>query len=134
MNDWLLPYQQWDQISAFPDAQGRFYDPDKPYGPPHASSTGVYLEGLIDAFRLARSIGDEHRARRYALIIRRGLRNVMQLQYSSLQECAALPNPEMTLGGVRTTEYNNVIRVDNVQHNLMAVLKILQTDGFNWTE
>lgn len=58
----------------------------------------------------------------------------MQLQYSSLQECAALPNPEMTLGGVRTTEYNNVIRVDNVQHNLMAVLKILQTDGFNWTE
>lgn len=134
MNDWLIPFQQWDKMAAFPDAQGRFYDPDKPYGPPHASSTGVYLEGLIDAFRLARSIGDEARAQRYALTIRRGLRNVMQLQYSSLQECAALPNREMALGGIRTTEYNNVIRVDNVQHNLMAVLKILQTDGFHWTE
>jgi len=133
MNDWLLPYQQWDQITAFPDAQGRFYDPDKPYGPPHASSTGVYLEGLIDAFRVARSIGDEVRALRYALTIRRGLRNVMQLQYSTSYECSAYADGAMAFGGVRTTEYNNVIRIDNVQHNLMAVLKILQTDGFIWT-
>ena len=134
MNDWLLPYQQWDQIAAFPDAQGRFYDPDKPYGPPHASSTGVYLEGLIDAFRLARAIGDEARAQRYALTIRRGLRNVMQLQFSALYECSSYANGATALGGIRTTEYNNVIRIDNVQHNLMAVLKILQTVDFPWPQ
>lgn len=134
MNDWLLPLQQWDEIADFPDAQGRFYDPDKPYGPPHASSTGVYLEGLIDAFRLARRIGDDSRARRYARAIRRGLRNIMQLQFSEPCECNALPNGEMARGGVRTTEYDNVIRIDNVQHNLMAAIRILETPDFLWTD
>ena len=28
-------------------------------------------------------------------------------------------------GGVRNTVYDNVVRVDNVQHNLMAVFKVL---------
>lgn len=132
LNDWLLPLQQWESVADFPDAQGRFYDPDKPFGPPHASSTGVYLEGLIDAFSVARDVGDEVRAQRYSLAIRRGLRNVMQLQFSEPYECAALPNREKTLGGIRTTEYDNVIRIDNVQHNLMAILKILRTDDFPW--
>ncbi|MBI4703569.1 MAG: hypothetical protein HY744_20855, partial [Deltaproteobacteria bacterium] len=32
---------------------------------------------------------------------------------------------ERVRGGVRTTVWDNTIRVDNVQHNLLAVLKIL---------
>lgn len=31
MNDWLLPFQQWEQVKA-EDCKGRFYDPDKPWG------------------------------------------------------------------------------------------------------
>jgi hypothetical protein len=58
MNDWLLDVQQWDEQRAFPDTMGRFHDPNRPFGPPHASSTGVYMEGLVDAWRLARSVGD----------------------------------------------------------------------------
>lgn len=42
MNDWLLPFQQWEQVKA-EDCKGRFYDPDKLWGPPHASATGVSL-------------------------------------------------------------------------------------------
>jgi hypothetical protein len=30
------------------------------------------------------------------------------------------------LGGIRTEAYDNTIRVDNVQHGLMALLKILK--------
>ena len=45
MNDWLLGVQQWE-TAPHPDCRGRFYDPDRPFGPPHASSTAVYLEGL----------------------------------------------------------------------------------------
>lgn len=56
----------------------------------------------------------------------------MQLQFSDHDECIAFPAPEKRLGGIRTTEYNNVIRIDNVQHALMAALKILQTENFPW--
>ena len=61
MNDWLLAMQQWD-TAQYRDLWGRFYNPDFPdYGPPHASSTGVYIEGLADAYRLADDIGDTKR-------------------------------------------------------------------------
>ena len=62
MNDWLLGMQQWDG-APYPDTKGRFYDPDRPqFGVPHASSTGVYLEGLAEAQRLASIVGDRRRA------------------------------------------------------------------------
>ena len=37
-----------------------------------------------------------------------------------------------TMGGIRTTEYQNTIRVDNVQHNYLATLKILAHAEFPW--
>jgi hypothetical protein len=52
MNDWLVDLQQWEGVA--PDLAGRFYDPPNDYGAPHASSDGVYLEGLIAAYRVAR--------------------------------------------------------------------------------
>jgi hypothetical protein len=125
MNDWLLEVQQWDDV-VYPDLQGRFYDPDRPFGPPHASSTGVYLDGLIDAYTLAKAIGDDERTDRYRLAIRRGLRSVMQLQFADDVDMYYVTGDERdrVLGGLRTNPYDNEIRVDNVQHNLMAVLKI----------
>lgn len=124
MNDWLLSMQQWEAAPS-PDMRGRFHDPQRPqYGPPHSSSTGVYLEGLIDAFELAREIGDNTRLQSYRIAIVRGIRSIMQLQYKSEAECFYVKNIEKVLGGVRTTVYDNGIRIDNVQHGLMALLKI----------
>lgn len=129
MNDWLLPVQQWPKNPEYRDILGRFYDPDRPFGPPHASSTGVYLEGLIDAFALARSLGDEERMKNYRIAINRGLRSVMQLQFvDDIDMFYISPsNRRYVEGGIRTTEYNNEIRCDNIQHNLMAMIKILDT-------
>lgn len=125
MNDWLLAIQQWES-AEYPDLRGRFYDPKRPhYGPPHASSTGVYLEGLIDAFQLAREMDDAERMAGYRLAIRRGLRSVIQLQFRGDVDCFYVQERDRVLGGIRTEVYNNEIRVDNVQHNLMAILKIL---------
>jgi hypothetical protein len=43
MNDFLVGFQEWDD-SRYDDLRGRFYDDDRrQYGPPHASSTGVYI-------------------------------------------------------------------------------------------
>ncbi len=124
MNDWLLSMQQWDS-AEFPDMQGRFYDPARAYfGPPHASSTGVYMEGLIDAFSIAKELGDQTRAENYRITILRGIRSLMQLQYKDAIDCFYIKHVDRVLGGVRTTVYDNTIRIDNVQHGLMALLKI----------
>jgi hypothetical protein len=131
MNDWLLPFQQWDQVKA-EDCRGRFYDPDKPWGPPHASATGVYLEGLADAFQLAVDERDAKRAEAYALVIKRALRDVLQLQFRTDVDMFYISKRERVIGGLRTTEYNNEIRVDNVQHNLMALMKLLANPDFPW--
>lgn len=127
MNDWLIDaMQQWEG-TMYPDAMGRFYSPKVgKYGPPHASSTGVYMEGIIDAFCLARQFGDEERRERYRLSLVRGLRSCMQLTYWNDTDMFYVKEPERVRGGVRTTVYNTRIRVDNIQHNLMAILKILE--------
>ncbi len=126
MNDWLLDTQQWDEAPA-PDAAGRFYNPERPdYGPPHASSDGVYLEGLIAAYRLASAVRDQARTEAYREAIARGLRHLMQLQFADEVDMYYVSKPARVSGGLRTTVYDNIIRVDNVQHGLLAVLDILE--------
>jgi hypothetical protein len=125
MNDWLLSMQEWEK-AVYPDTKGRFYDADRAhYGPPHASSTGVYLEGLIDAYSLAKEVGDTARAERYREVILRGVRSLMQLQFADEVDMYYVSQRRYVEGGIRTTVYNNEIRVDNIQHGLMALLKIL---------
>lgn len=126
INDWLLGVQEWDG-ARYPDSRGRFYDGSRPFGPPHASSTGVYLEGLIYAYRLARATGDEQRSAAYRRAILRGLRSLMQLQYVDEVDMYYISKRKAVQGGIRTTLYDNSIRVDNVQHGLMGILNILQT-------
>jgi hypothetical protein len=129
MNDWLLGVQQWREQPAHPDTQGRFYDPDRPFGPPHASSTGVYLEGLIDAHSMAEATGDAKRARAYRRAILRGLRSLLQLQLDDDVDLYYVTERERVRGGVRTTEHDDRIRCDNVQHGLMAAIRILDRWG-----
>lgn len=124
MNDWLLDVQQWDKAPA-PDCRGRFFDPHRPFGPPHASSTAVYLEGLADAFALARALGDTLRADRYRATILRGLRSLAQLTFKDERDMFYIMDRDRLRGGVRTNEYDNAIRIDNVQHSLVALQKIL---------
>ncbi len=125
MSDWLLSMQR--VRARFPDAAGQFYDPKREeFGPPHSSSTGVYIEGLIDAFALARELGDEARRERYREAIVRGIRNIMQLTYLDPVEAWYGFDPARVIGGVRSNIYNNRIRCDNVQHNLMGILKVLE--------
>ena len=125
MNDWLLGVQQWE-TAPHPDCQGRFYDPSRPFGPPHASSTAVYLEGLADAFALARTIGEHDRVDRYRTAILRGLRSLSQLTFKDDVDMFYIAKRDAVRGGVQTSEYDNAVRVDNVQHALTAIDKILK--------
>ena len=132
MNDWLLPMQQGPE-AGHPDLIGRFYDPEHPeYGPPHASSTGVYLEGLADALDLARGEGDEARAVAYASTIQAGIRSLRQLQFKDEADMFYVGERGRVAGAVRTNPHDNTIRVDNVQHGLMALLKLLALGPERW--
>ena len=127
MNDWLLRVQQPAGAPGHPDTAGRFYAPDRDFGPPHASSTGVYLEGLCDAFKLAGLVGDQARAMAYAQAIRRGLRSARQLQFAGPVDWLGLTDRQRQQceGAFRTTEYDNTIRCDNVQHIFQACQAVL---------
>lgn len=128
MNDWLVPVQQWP-MPDHPEFAGRFHDPGRPFGPPHASATGVYLEGLADAYQMAISLADAERQERYRLAICRGIRSLSQLVFRDEADLCYIQQRERVRGGVRTTTYDNIIRVDNVQHGLLALLKVLE--GFH---
>jgi hypothetical protein len=132
MSDWLLGVQQWDE-APWEDCRGRFFAPDRPFGPPHASSTAVYLEGLSEAFRIARVTGDSQRSRAYRIAILRGLRSLAQLTYKGVNDMNFHSKRDWLLGGVRSNEHNNNIRLDNVQHAIMAILGVISVfDNQDW--
>jgi hypothetical protein len=130
MNDWLLDMQQWE-TAPYPDLRGRFYHPERPdYGPPHASATGAYLEGLVAAYRIARSVGEQERMEKYARAIWRGLRSICQLQFRDPVEMFYISRKSRVRGAIRTEVYDNEIRVDNIQHALMALLELRSFSDF----
>lgn len=117
MADWLLGFQRGDETC--PDLVGRFYDPDRRhYGPPHASSTAVYVEGLIAAEGVASRAGEETRAEAYGSAIGAGLVNLMNLQIKPPE--ALLHAAPLAAGGIKTNPFDWTIRIDNVQHTLAA--------------
>jgi len=128
INDWLLPMQQWDGLP--PDMQGRFYDPLRPeFGPPHAASTGAYLEGLAAATVLARKAGDQARISAYELVVNRGLRSLRQLQFRDEHDAFYVSRKQRVMGALRTEVYDNAIRVDSAAHALLAATRILRSEG-----
>ena len=129
ISDWLLPMQQWDGLPT--DLRGRFYNPKRPeFGPPHASSTGVYLEGFADAEALARAVGDWSRASAYQRAIRRGLRSLRQLQFRDERDAYYVSRKKRVMGALRTEVYDNAVRVDSAGHALAAAVKIMRPIEF----
>jgi hypothetical protein len=130
MNDWLLSMQQWDTLPSI-DARGGFYDPmSTADGLPCAATTGEYLQSLVDAYRLAGQASDSARASTYELAIWRGLRSIRQLQFKDDIDMFYISKRTKVAGAVRTTVYDNTIRIDNVQQNLMAMLKLCHLPKF----
>ena len=129
ISDWLLPMQQWDGLA--PDLRGRFHDPSRPeFGPPHAASTGAYVEGLADALALARAVGDSRRAAQYEAVIGRALRCLRQLQFRDARDMFYVSRRERVRGALRTEAYDNAVRVDSAAHALAAAIKVLRPMQF----
>jgi AMMECR1 domain-containing protein len=127
MNDWLVNEMLWDSLEPYPDYVGRFYSAQHPdYGPPHAASTSVYIEGLSDAYKLAKKLGQTERAEKYRNAIILGMRSIINLQYRD-GTMFYLNNTELARGGIRTRETDNSIRIDNTQHTIMAFINVYES-------
>jgi hypothetical protein len=131
MNDWLIENMEVWEESAFDDEKGQFHSRERDYGAPHASATGVYIEGIIDAYAMAKAVGDTAREERYRLSLSRAIRSVMQLQFVDDIDMFYVTDRVRTKGGLRTTVIRNEVRVDNVQHVLMGLLKLLDRFAAN---
>jgi hypothetical protein len=119
MSDWLAGTQLNEHNCPWPEMWGGF----APYTPGRAGvSTASYLEGFIDALRLARQLGDAERARRYEQAIAAAVRFVIQLQVRP-EETYFIRSPQDAVGGIRTTPSHNHLRIDHCQHALMALCK-----------
>ena len=140
MNDWLVGIQHWYNPEArpregisktvfFSDIQGRFYDPKRSnFGKPHASATGVYIEGLVDAYRMAVEAGAEQQRKSYARSLKRAMHSVTQLQFQDAADMYYVRSEDRwrVRGGLRTQVYHNEIRNDKVQHVIMGSIKVLE--------
>lgn len=88
------------------------------------------MEGLADAFALARATGNHAHATRYERALARGLRSLRQLQFRGDQDTFYIFRKQRVLGALRTEVYDNSIRVDSAAHALLAAVKILQPLNF----
>lgn len=84
-------------------------------------SSAVYLEGFVDAVRTAEAMGDRQRAERYREVVRLGARFVVQLRFREA-EAYYVRSLRDTIGGVRSSPANSIMRIDNMQHALAAAL------------
>ena len=101
--------EMWGGIAA--------YEPDRA-----GVSTASYLEGFAEALRLARSVGDEARTKKYERVVRDAARFVLQLQVRP-EETYAMRSPQDAVGGIRTSPSLNLLRIDHCQHALVGLIE-----------
>jgi len=118
------------------DHVGRFFNPATPeYGTPHASSDGVFCEGLAYALEVAYLANDIPRVTEIEGALEIGFRHLSSLQYTD-SNSEFLPNSKAAIGGfrIRRTAHDapfsekpgSNVRIDSVQHTMDAMRKYFQ--------
>ena len=119
LTDWLAEKQLTPSNCAWPEMWGGIAAHQTGRA---GVATAAYLEGFADALALARKTGDHERSHRYEKVVRGAARFVMQLQVRP-EEAYFVRSPRDAIGGVRTTPALNLLRIDHVQHALVALIK-----------
>jgi len=89
-------------------------------------NTGVYLEGIGDAFRIAKSVYDSQRIANYYKSLKAGLEWLLSLQFRKESQ---LTCPNRGYGGFHegfTIDDPYIVRIDYNQHAISAILRILR--------
>jgi hypothetical protein len=92
-------------------------------GPPRATPAASRAEGLVAAYRIARSTGDV-RASQLASALKASAK--FQLAQQLTAATAGVRNPRLAAGGFRESMTSMKIRIDYVQHNVSSLLAIAE--------
>ncbi len=95
-------------------------------------NTGVYLEGIGDALRVAKKVNDITRVTKYRDCLKAGIEWELSLQFRDIEQ---LGRPIKAFGGFHrgfTVENAYQVRIDYTQHAISAILRALRE--FNKTE
>ncbi len=84
------------------------------------ASTGVYMEGLATAYRIAKKAGDKKRADRYAKAVHGGSGYALGLQFKP-QDTFRYPKPDKIRGGLVMKPFNSEMRLDSTYHSVSAL-------------
>ena len=115
-----------DDPHARADEEGRFFNPRyREWGPPHSSSTGIYLEGLVYAYELAKKRGDADEMGRFHEAILAGTRALLQVQWMP-ESAYYVREPAKVIGHFKTSITNNIGRIDQLGHAANALVKVQQ--------
>ena len=93
-------------------------------GPPRVTPAASRAEGLVAAYRLARSTGDA-RASSIAAALKASARFQLTQQFT-LENNASARNPARAAGGFFEGSTEPFVRIDFVQHNISSLLGIAQ--------
>ncbi len=95
------------------------------YGQPTPGALSMYgVEASIDAFRLARMVGDVERAERYRAAALLGVRFLKSLQLRE-GDTDSFPEPDLTIGGVPYGFDRPILRVDITRHIVNSFIKVV---------
>ncbi|MHA1437309.1 MAG: hypothetical protein ACTSPD_07000 [Promethearchaeota archaeon] len=89
-------------------------------------NTGVYLEGIGDALRIAKEVNDSIRIQKYHDTLKAGIEWVLSLQFRKPSQLAC---PNRGFGGFHrgfTVDDAYLIRIDYNQHAISAILRVLR--------
>lgn len=129
MTDWILTKAFRAGDAPFPDYVGGVGRP-RP-----GISTGTYMEGITEAYALARDRGDRERVERYREAIVAAARFLLKLQFKE-DEAHYLPAAKRggAVGAFRLDLADHTLRIDATQHAMTALLNMLQlVDGAPWS-
>ena len=113
------------QITPDTASEPRFVGGWTPTPASHAASR---VEGVMDAYLLAKRISDSSREIQLGRSSSYTAGFLIGLQYNG-EDVAAFPSPEKTLGGVPFNYASPSVRIDNVQHAIVVLIKMMVYSG-----
>jgi len=128
MNDWIINFQYGDNYLV-KNYRGGFCT----YSQIPGFDTACYLEGIAAAYKVAKSLNDKRRIKRYRKSILIGMNFILQLQYTD-KNSKSIKYPKKVIGAFRENILDkDCIRYDFIQHSLIALLNTVKNfDEFDW--
>jgi hypothetical protein len=128
LSDWVcgLQYERLDPRRPLWVGGFMTWVDGKPAETPPQVSSASYAEGLAEACRVARQMGDLTRYRRYSAALERCLQFLATLQFTeaNTQHFAAWYRPRL-VGGFHASDQDGNLRIDYTQHAVCAMVQYL---------